>query len=553
MVRITQLKVPITYEAENLRALAAAYLKMDEKKIESCELVRESLDARKKPELFFSLVVDVKLSEGKRAEEKLLSQRRLAGKVIPAPSPYKFAYANFFSSEEKSFKRPVIVGFGPAGMMAGYYLAKAGYRPFILERGCDADKRSKLVETFWEKGELNPLSNVQFGEGGAGTFSDGKLNTLIKDKEGRCKEILKLFVSMGAPEDILYQQKPHIGTDFLIGMVKNIREAIIKMGGEVLFETKMTKLLTEGGKVTGIEAEGPEGIRSFETDTLILAIGHSARDTFRMLYDGGIEMEAKAFAVGFRVIHPQNLINESQYGKQPESILKKLGAANYKLTAKTSMGRGVYSFCMCPGGYVVNSSSEPGQTVVNGMSYHDREGKFANSAIIVSVTPEDFEDTASPLSGIAFQEKLEKKAYEASGGRIPVEPFGEFRKAVTGIQSPGESESWDLSMALTDAVKGAWETALIHEIMPQDINRAFVEGMEQFGKVIPGFDADNVPLCGIESRTSSPVRIPREEDGQAKITGLYPIGEGAGYAGGIMSAAIDGLRVAEKICGGNAK
>ena len=385
---------------------------------------------------------------------------------------------------------------------------------------------------------------MQFGEGGAGTFSDGKLNTLIKDKYGRNKEVLQIFVKHGAPEEILYDYKPHIGTDILKEIVRSMREEILALGGEVRFETRVTDLLIAEGRIKGLVLNGEEELQA---EHVVLALGHSARDTFSMLFKQKVAMEAKPFAIGMRVEHPQELINLSQYGKKEAGAL---GNAIYKLTAETSEKRGVYTFCMCPGGYVVNASSEEGRLAVNGMSYSGRNSANANSAVIITITPEDYGDSRDPLSGVIFQRKLEEKAYQIGNGKIPVERYGSFKRAVLGTK---EQESLDEIKAdgmkkVTPCIKGQWTQALVHKILPDALNRAFVEGMEAFGKKIRGFNEDEVLVEGIESRTSSPVRILRTDSAQSlTVEGLYPCGEGAGYAGGITSAAMDGIYVAEQL------
>ncbi len=435
----------------------------------------------------------------------------------------------------------MIIGMGPAGLFCAYYLAQHGYAPVILERGEDVDTRQADVEAFWKTGRLKPDSNVQFGEGGAGTFSDGKLNTLVKDKYGRNTEVLKTFVKHGAEPAILYQAKPHIGTDVLSRVVKSMREEILRLGGEVRFHSQVTEVLTANGQVTGVIVNGREEI---PCEQVVLAPGHSARDTFSMLYEKNFPMTAKPFAVGFRVEHPQSLINVSQYGAEH---VKGLGVAAYKVTAKTGTGRGVYSFCMCPGGYVVNASSEPGRLVVNGMSYSGRDGKNANSAIIVAVTPADY-GSEHPLAGIEFQRRLEQRAYELCDGKLPVQRYGDFREKVTGeareIQNRPEDGLWD---NLEPQCKGEFAWADLTGILPGECNQAFVEGMDSFDRQIHGFASPAAILTGVESRTSSPVRIERDENLQSEIRGCYPCGEGAGYAGGITSAAMDGIRVAEQI------
>lgn len=404
-----------------------------------------------------------------------------------------------------------------------------------------------------------PDSNVQFGEGGAGTFSDGKLNTLVKDPFGRNREVLEILVQAGAPADILYEAKPHIGTDILMDVVTHLRRQILAWGGEVHFETKVTDLLTAQNRVTGIRTE--DG-RLMESDVVILAIGHSARDTFYMLKERQIPMEAKAFAVGLRMEHPRRLIDDIQYGGSRQANLP---AANYKVTAKTKDGRGVYSFCMCPGGYVVNASSEPGRTAVNGMSYSGRNGSNSNSAMIVTVTPKDY-GGSGPLAGIDFQRRLEERAYEIGSGAVPVERYGAYRQAVLARQKEktynlmsNTEENTLLSEKnnpskiaaafpqFAPAVKGKWCMAPVHDILPDDLNAALVEGIDLIGQSMRGFADENAYVCGVESRTSSPVRILRDDTGQSAVGGLYPCGEGAGYAGGITSAAMDGILIAEKV------
>ena len=401
------------------------------------------------------------------------------------------------------------------------------------------DSRKADVEQFWQGGKLLKDSNVQFGEGGAGTCSDGKLNTLVKEKYGRNKAVLETFVHFGAKESILYDAKPHIGTDVLCDIVKKMRQEIIRMGGTVRFDSKVTDLCIEEDAIKGVIVNGQE---TLDCEQLVLALGHSARDTFEMLLRRAIPMEPKAFAVGFRVEHPQEMINRELYGLSDPGVL---GAAAYKVTAQTATGRGVYSFCMCPGGYVVNASSEEGRLAVNGMSYSGRDGSNANSAIIVAVTPEDF-GGSHPLAGIEFQRRLEEKAYSLAQGKIPVQRYGDFREKVLG-ENDRENKTWEKS-DLQPMCKGLYQWSDLTTLLPGNCNEAFVEGMEVFARQIKGFDDPTAILSGVESRTSSPVRIPRDEENlQSVIKGLYPCGEGAGYAGGITSAAMDGLRVAEKI------
>ena len=465
--------------------------------------------------LFYSYVIEVKIKQ--EAEVWKRCARGRSGRIA--------AGGHFISlHQEKDYvfpvpqagecvERPVIAGMGPAGLFCAYFLARQGYRPILLERGKDVDERQKDVEAFWAGGSFNPESNVQFGEGGAGTFSDGKLNTLVKDTHGRNREVLRLFVSFGAPEEILFENKPEI--------------------------------TTAGGGVTGVVINGRQLL---ETKILVLAIGHSARNTFSMLYEKGIPMEAKPFAVGFRVEHRQAFIDESMYGSMGKTTDGALPAAAYKVTAKTEDGRGVYSFCMCPGGYVVNASSEQGRLCTNGMSYSGRDGENANSAVIVSVTPADYGEE-HPLAGVAFQRKLEERAYNAGAGRVPVQTYGSFRACIKDKTAlPPEQGA-----AFLPAVKGEYVFADITEILPEALSRGIVEGMEQFGRQIKGFDRADTLLLAVESRTSSPLRILRDDTLQSQIRGLFPCGEGAGYAGGITSAAMDGIKVAEavaaRLCG----
>ncbi len=539
MLQINQVKLHTEHTKEQLWQKVADMLKVSRQEIISVDILRQSIDARKKPEIFFSYTVNVDLKREEQVWKRIKNGKLQVQKV--APVEYCFPDCGTVKQEYPA----VIVGSGPAGLFCGYYLALHGYRPIVLERGRDVDARQKDVEAFWETGRLAPDSNVQFGEGGAGTFSDGKLNTLVKDKSGRNREVLKTFVKFGAKESILYEAKPHIGTDVLCGIVKRLRQEIIRLGGQVFFESCVTDIQIENGRVAGVIVNGREKLPCRE---LVLAVGHSARDTFERLYQLQVPMEAKAFAVGFRVEHPQTMINFSQYGMEDVGAL---GAASYKVTARTSMGRGVYSFCMCPGGYVVNASSEEGYLAVNGMSYSGRDGNCANSAIIVSVTPEDY-GSSHPLSGVDFQRQLEKKAFKLAGGKIPAQRYGDFCRCVEKTQRPGEisvddSISGKVESAFSPACKGSFAWADLSGILPEECNMAFIEGMETFGRQIRGFDREDTILLGIESRTSSPVRIQRDENLQSLIRGLYPCGEGAGYAGGITSAAMDGLRVAEAI------
>ena len=522
MIRITQLKLSINHTEEQLHKKIARTLKCPEGSF-TYEIVRQSLDARHKEDKKFVYTVDVTTAK----EKQILKRVHNNNIMLIEKKEYHFPTPG---TEELSHP-PVIVGSGPAGLFCAWYLARAGYRPLVLERGEEAVKRKETVDHFWKNGILNPDSNVQFGEGGAGTFSDGKLNTLVKDPNGRNHEVLKRFVEAGAPYEIIYQQKPHLGTDVLIGIVETLRHQIEKMGGSFRFETKMTDLIMEKGRLKAVEVDHKERIPA---EVCVLAPGHSARDTFEMLDRRGIYMEPKSFAVGVRMEHPQSMINMDLYGEEENEAL---GAASYKVTHTCKNGRGVYSFCMCPGGYVVNASSEPGRLAVNGMSYQARDSKNANSALIVTVSPSDFPNETA-LGGIAFQRELEQKAWELGEGRIPVQLFGDFKKNQAST-SLGE---------IVPQMKGEFVLSNIRSVLPEAIGDSIEEGVHAFGRKLKGFDREDALLSGIESRTSSPVRIVRSREGLSNIEGIYPCGEGAGYAGGITSAAMDGIKTAEFIC-----
>lgn len=534
MIRINQVTLPVDHTEKELEQKLRKLLRLNKNEHFTYTINKRSIDARKKPDLFYHYTVDCVVPDEKQTVRKMDKSKCKAAEDVP----YRFPQ----SGTRPSKHRPVIIGTGPAGLFCGLMLARHGYRPILLERGMDVDARRQDVERFWQTGVLNPDSNVQFGEGGAGTFSDGKLNTLVKDKDGRNRQVLRMFVEAGADPSILYDNKPHIGTDVLISIVKHMREEIRMLGGEVRFCAEVTGILQDDGCVSGVLVNEKEKL---PCNIVVLAIGHSARNTFQMLYDSKIPMEQKEFAAGFRVEHKQAVINQAQYGREDPSPL---GAAPYKVTAQTENGRGVYSFCMCPGGYVVNASSEKGRLAVNGMSYSGRSGENANSAIIVSVRKSDF-GSDHPLAGIAFQRELEKRAFDAGNGKIPVQRLGDLRDS---FHSGKMSES-DHETTLQPSMKGQYYFTDLTGILPGEMTESFLEAMAQFGHVIKGFDADDVLVSAVESRTSSPVRIPRDETMQSTLRGLYPCGEGAGYAGGITSAAMDGIRVAEAIASEFAK
>ena len=625
MIQIQQLRLRPDHTQEDLTAKVRRELRLSPNVPVDVRILRQSVDAHRRPDIFLVYTVEVSV----KGENGILSRCRKNPKVsrsqrkvyhFPMPDPSKSGRKGYGFQESDQAKppakpepdrehygSPVIVGAGPAGLFCALLLARAGLAPAVIERGAPVEERMPDVQRFWESGVLNPESNVQFGEGGAGTFSDGKLNTAIRDPEGRIRFVLETFVSFGADPEILYSYKPHIGTDVLTDVVRRIRKEIESLGGTFLFHCRLDDLeiVKTEGKVqpdgeagtgrncwklhvtqdnsgeSGKSRAGDDGIflppdfllpaseekqAVIYTPAVVLAIGHSARDTFEMLYRRDVRMTPKSFAVGLRIQHPQKMINAALYG---EDCPWDLGPAPYKLTHRAEDGRGVYSFCMCPGGYVVNASSEEGMLAVNGMSFHDRAGENANSAIVVTVSPEDCRIMASSMkgepterkaektaddpadaascksgeenlfAGMRFQRMLERRAYHAADGRVPVQRYEDYRENRTG----------GLEGSVSPAIRGCYAPANVRAVLPEELASVIEEGIEAFSGQIDGFNSPDALLCGVESRTSSPVRIERDETLQAVgFPGLFPCGEGAGYAGGITSAAIDGIRSAEAVC-----
>lgn len=534
MLKIDGIKLPVGHLDNELddkldRILKLnKYCKNDSKPGYSKKILKRSLDARRKPELFYVYSICVTLD--KSIEEKILRFSKDRNISRYTKKEYELPAV---TGDRELKNRPVIVGTGPAGLFCALMLAQKGYAPLLIERGQPVDDRAEAVRDFFNGGRLDPESNVQFGEGGAGTFSDGKLNTGVNDKMGRNQYVLDTLVSFGAQDEIAYVSKPHIGTDVLIDVVRNIREYIIKKGGEFSFGTKMTGFSEDPEGICGIDVIKDGETAVIKTNCLVLAIGHSARDTFAMLKDKKVEMEAKAFAVGLRIQHPQDMIDKSQYGVPDRDILP---PADYKLTNRTKNGRNVYSFCMCPGGYVVNASSEEGHLCVNGMSYSGRSSLNANSAIIVSVGKDDF-GSDDVLAGVQFQRRLEEKAFRLGEGSIPIQEYGDFKNNTIS----------DMVGNVIPQMKGGYRIANLRNLLPDELNSAIIESVDKFGYTIDGFAREDAILAGVEARTSSPVRIIRNDEFVGSTDGLYPCGEGAGYAGGITSAAMDGIRVAEAI------
>ncbi len=532
MLKLTGLKLPLDFKKEDLRRVAAQKLRLPESAVVSATLAKKSVDARRKDQVHFVCAVEAEIDGN---EEKILARRRDSS--VQKAQPYRYDLPR----GEKLSQRPVVVGFGPAGMFAALLLAQCGQNPIVLERGMPVEERERSVTRFWKDRVLDPESNVQFGEGGAGTFSDGKLTTGTGD--GRIRKVLEELVRSGAPEEILYEAKPHIGTDKLPGVVRSIRERVIALGGEVRFSTKAEGFLLREGKLTGLRLRTPSGEEVLECSQVILAVGHSARDTFEELHRLGLPMEAKAFSVGARIEHPASLIDRAQYGAFAGHPA--LGAADYKLSCHLENGRGVYTFCMCPGGYVTGAASELGGVVTNGMSPWARDGKNSNAALLVGVTPEDY-GQEGPLAGIGFQRRIEQAAFRLAGGdySAPAQRVADFLAGVPSKSFGGVAPTYEPGVALTD---------LTH-CLPGFVADSMKAALPILGRRLRGFDDGDAVLTAPETRSSSPVRVLRGENFQSPLAqGLYPCGEGAGYAGGIVSAAVDGLRCAEAVMAAGAK
>ena len=526
MLRLTELKLPLDHPPEALPEAIAQRLGVSVAELGEIKIFKRSHDARKASVLLLIYTVDVTVKD----EAALLNKLRHDRNVTPTPNT---SYHFVAHAPEKFGMRPVVVGFGPCGIFAALVLAQMGFRPLVLERGKAVRERTQDTWGLWRKHILNPESHVQFGEGGAGTFSDGKLYSQIKDPKHYGRKVLAEFVKAGAPEEILYVSKPHIGTFRLVGMVETMRHEIEELGGEIRFRQRVTDLLIEGGQIRGVSLASGEEIRA---DHVILALGHSARDTFEMLHARGVFMEAKPFSIGLRIEHPQSLIDKARFGKHAGNPI--LGAADYKLVHHAKNGRSVYSFCMCPGGTVVAAASEPNRVVTNGMSQYSRNERNANAGIVVGITPQDY--PGGPLAGVEFQRRWESRAFELGGGNYdaPAQLVSDFLRGVPSTQLGAVEPSYTPGAHLSE----------LSTCLPAYAIEAIREALPAFDRQIKGFAMADAVLTGVETRTSSPLRITRGEDCQSlNVKGLYPAGEGAGYAGGILSAGVDGIKVAEAV------
>lgn len=524
MIELRGIKVPVSNSIEALETQIKKKLRISY--VPEYVILKRSIDARKKSDIRYVYQLGIFSKDERRIMKKVNDNDVMLTKRV--------SYAFPSCGDKEMPHHPLVVGAGPAGLFCALLLARQGYEPIIVERGLPVEERLSVVDAFWNGAPLNPECNVQFGEGGAGTFSDGKLNTQVKDKFGRIRFVLEEFVKYGAPEEILYDNKPHVGTDLLVQIVKGIREEIESLGGRFIFGTCVTDMTISDGKVVDVTLQHGDSTNVIICNQLVLAIGHSARDTFSMLHSKSVPMEAKDFAMGVRVEHKASMIQSAMYGNTKEADV--LPAAPYRVTHQTEKGRGVYSFCMCPGGYVVNASSEAGYTAVNGMSYSKRDGENSNSAIVVTVRREDY-GNEHPLSGIDFQRQLERRIFKEGQGKIVVQRFEDFEKL----------ESSTKLGTILPQMKGEYTLGNVADCLPTFMTEAITEGMHAFERQIPGFANPDTIISGVESRTSSPIRIHRGDDFQSEVQGLYPCGEGAGYAGGIMSAAMDGMKVAEAI------
>jgi len=532
-MRLTELKLPLEHSDAELKAAILKRLGMATDELIKYTVFRRGVDARKSAAIVFTYTLDIEVKN----EKALLARLKGDRNVVPSPDT---SYHFVSKSPPPNAPRPVVIGTGPCGLFAGLILAQMGFCPIILERGKAVRERTKDTWGLWRQGRLNPESNVQFGEGGAGTFSDGKLYSQIKDPGHRGRKVLSEFVKAGAPAEILYVSKPHIGTFKLVTMVENMRAEIAALGGEIRFQCKVEDIDIEKGQVRGqIRGLRLAGGETIAATHIVLAVGHSARDTFQMLFERGVHVEAKPFSIGVRVEHPQSLIDRARLGPNAGNPL--LGAADYKLVHHCANGRSAYSFCMCPGGTVVAATSEPGRVVTNGMSQYSRNERNANSALVVGVTPADYPGCDSnPLAGIDFQRHWESLAFTAGGGdyKAPAQLVGDFLAGRPSTALGSVLPSYTPGIHLTD----------LAQCLPDYVVTALRESLPAFGREIKGFDMADALLTGVETRTSSPIRITRDDSFQSLNTrGLFPAGEGAGYAGGILSAAVDGIKVAEAV------